>query len=133
VGKRVRLSFDPTVEFGGKMIGGVRLETPPGIVYEAPPASLAPSGAATLGLGTLSHSAAPGAPPAPVWDAARGAWVLPQTGPPSAAPAVSHQDTTWGGTPTLAQRINQAAPADEWVDTATGEVRSGEFNDPIPF
>ena len=35
-GKRVRLSFDPTVEFGGRAVGGVRLQTPPGVVYSPP-------------------------------------------------------------------------------------------------
>src|ERR1700675_5014274 len=40
VGQRVRISFDPTVEFGGRAVGGVRLQTPPGVIYSAAGAGL---------------------------------------------------------------------------------------------
>jgi hypothetical protein len=42
-----------------------------------------------------------------------------------------------GGAPTISQRIAAGSPtaaAAEWVDSSTGEVRTGDdFNDKIPF
>lgn len=144
VGGRVRLSFDPTVDFGGQAVGGVRLETPPGVIY---------SGAlADPGWGTAPAAAAPvpGRPPAPVWDEKRGQWIFPQ--PPAIAPrrppppvfneatgqwetvnpatgeiaapaparaAVPNpQDATWGGAPTMSQRM---APADGGAPASTND------------
>jgi hypothetical protein len=154
IGRRVRLSFDPTVEFGGRAVGGVRLETSPGVVY-TPAAHAAAWGGPPPGVPTAppqpvwdpvtnawvlpapapapapAPSAAP-RPPQPVWDAVSNSWVLP--GPAAAAPA---PDPMMGGAPTISQRIAAGSPtaaAAEWVDSSTGEVRTGDdFNDKIPF
>jgi hypothetical protein len=77
-GKKVRLYFDPAVKFGGEMVGGVGLRTPPGIVYAGP-------AAASGGWGGEAAPLAPvGAPPPPVWDAQAQVWVTRQ--PPAPAP-----------------------------------------------
>lgn len=167
VGQRVRLSFDPTVEFGGRAVGGVRLQTPPGLVY-TPGAGLPGWGAAP---GTTAPP--PGAPPAPVWDANRQVWVTQQ---PIAAPAPAQppppvwnaatgqwdvvnpstgeisapgpapgparvarpdpQAGTWGGAPTLSQRMDARPPADEWSGQSENPAPAGapaDFDDDIPF
>jgi hypothetical protein len=106
VGKRVRLSFDPTVEFGGRAVGGVKLQTPPGVVYAAVPAQSWGGAVAAPPGGTTVVPPPPGsAPPPTVWDGTK--WVLEQTqavpaqvaAPPAAAAG------TWGGAPTLSQRM----------------------------
>lgn len=99
VGKRVRLSFDPSVEFGGRAVGGVRLQTPPGVVYSAGAELHAGWGAAP--------AAVPGRPPPPVWDEKRQAWITPQ-------PAASHRPPppVW----------NEATQTWETVNPTTGEI-----------
>jgi hypothetical protein len=154
VGKRVRLSFDPTVEFGGRAVGGVRLQTPPGIVF-SPGAGLA-----GWGEGPGSPTAPPGAPPPPVWDAKRQTWV---TQAPIAAPAPSQppppvwnaatqswdvvnpstgeihrpvpaKDPLMGGAPTISQRIAAGAPKNEWTNSENPAPAGAlEFDDDIPF
>jgi hypothetical protein len=111
IGRRVQLYWDPTVQFGGKLVGGVRVR--------------------------LSRAAAgvPGAPAVPA-----GARFDPMTGKPLAAPAAPQPrfDPMTGQPLTGAAPPAAAAPAAEFVDTATGEVvaTSGidpEFDDDIPF
>ena len=103
VGRRVRLSFDPTVEFGGRAVGGVKLETEPGVVY-APGAVEAAWGA---------PAAVPGRPPAPVWDELRQIWVTPQP-VPQAAPSSSGKPPppVW----------NESTKSWETVNPQTGEI-----------
>lgn len=145
-GRKVRLSYDPTVEFGARAVGGVKIETPPGLVYVGQAAmpgwESAPTGPA----------APPGSPPPPVWDAARGVWVTQQpiaaprpsqppppvwnaatqtwdvvnpgtgeiVGAPRPAAKPNPQDATWGGTATLGERLS--TPADDgWGAVAPGE------------
>jgi hypothetical protein len=139
-GKRVRLSFDPTVMFGGRAVGGVKLETPAGVVYT-------PSAEGYPGWGEVPQGAA-GRPPAPIWDEKRQQWITPTPPPQSAAP---------GASPAVPAR----PPAPVWddatgkwvtVDPGTGEIAgqmpagrglaalagrttdpSGDFDDDIPF
>lgn len=162
-GKRVRLSYDPTVEFGGRAVGGVRLETPPGVVYTGAPdagAWGAPPAAAAV----------PGRPPAPVWDEQRGEWIIPAAPPVQAKrpppPVFNEANGQWemvnpntgeiahtsGGavpagqptvhqrSPTISERINGghppggAAPADEWGSLPqTSGAVREDFDDDIPF
>lgn len=103
VGKRVRISFDPTIEFGGRAVGGVRLQTPPGMVYK--PSEL------HAGWGE-SPGAVPGRPPAPVWDDKRQMWITPT--PPVASPAAAKRPP-----PPV---FNEATQQWETVDIATGEM-----------
>jgi hypothetical protein len=148
-GKRVRLSFDPTVMFGTQAVGGVRLETPPGVTYT-------PSAELHAGWGE-APAAVSGRLPAPVWDEQRGVWVTP---PPIAAPkssgrppapvwneATGQWETVNPGTgeiasqgrpKTISERVNQGHPAQ--VDTDWGTAAStvagaaeADFNDDIPF
>lgn len=146
VGKRVRLSYDPSVEFGGKLVGGVRVETQTGVVYRGAPA------AAAWG----DQPAVPGRPPAPVWDDKRRTWITPQAAPAQAsrpAPPVFNDATgQWEFVdpatgeiappapprhqppPTISQRVNAGAapPSDEgWGGVAPAHAE--DFNDDIPF
>jgi hypothetical protein len=134
VGKRVRISYDPAVEFGGRAVGGVRLETPAGVVYRP---SEAHNGWADAPVNGAAR------PPAPVWDEKRQIWVTPPQSAPSAAPASAPRPPppVW----------NEATKAWETVDGATGEIKgapgaefdkalgvdsggaSAEFDDKIPF
>jgi hypothetical protein len=141
-GKRVRLSFDPTVEFGGRAVGGVRLETPPGVVYN-------PSAELHAGWGD-APAAVPGRPPAPVWDDKRQMWITPQA-PPAPAPrppppvwneATQSWETVNPSTgeiaapvhqrpATISERVNAShPPAGDFGPLTPGEA---EFNDEIPF
>jgi hypothetical protein len=147
-GKRVKLYFDPKVEFGGRPVGGVGVATPPGIVYqgsaaagawEAPPGPAAPAGA----------------PPPPVWDGTK--WVFPTPPPAQAAPAMP-PPPVWDGTkwvvvdpstgemappkhvppPTISERINAgnppaAAEGDWGALPPRARDPNAEFDDDIPF
>jgi hypothetical protein len=75
IGKRVKLSYDPTVMFGDKAVGGVKLETPAGVVYNA----------AAHDASWGAPAAPPGAPPPPVWDDRRQQWIIQPAAPPAAA------------------------------------------------
>lgn len=160
-GARVRLSFDPTVMFGDKIIGGIKLVTPSGIVYD--PAAAGASGAwgapaagppgappppvwdGTKWVVSQPPPAAPRPPPPPVWNQVTGVWdtVNPATGeigPPSVAahaappppPPANPQDSTWGGAPTLGERM-AAPPADDWGRPAAPGAPPTDFDDDIPF
>lgn len=131
LGRRVRLSFDPAVEFGGRPVGGIRVQTPPGVVYSP--------GAALPGWGDAPATVG-GRPPAPIWDERRQVWVTPQPPPASAAPATPARPPPpiW----------NEATQSWEVVNPATGEIaapqgppptisqrvnQDEDFNDDIPF
>ena len=43
IGRKVRLSDDPTVDFGGKIVGGIKLEISKGKPVQAAPAAPPPS------------------------------------------------------------------------------------------
>lgn len=141
VGQRVRLSFDPSVEFGGKLVGGVRVETKTGVVYRGNP------NAAAWDSNPLT---VPGRPPPPVWDEKRQQWITPQAPPaaPSRPPppvwneAAQAWETVNPGTgeiaapvhqraPTISERVNQGHPPADGL----GPVGSpdNEFGDDIPF
>lgn len=148
IGKKVKLSFDPTVEFGGRAVGGVGLQTPHGVVYQAAE-GLAGWGAAPQG----SPADAASRPPPPVWDEKRQTWVTPQPAQAIARPRppqpvwnettqswdLPSQATQKTAPPlTISQRVAAAAqPATEFVDQATGEITTGaqtpDFDDAIPF
>jgi hypothetical protein len=152
-GKRVRLSYDPTVMMAGVPVGGVKISTPAGIVYdeaqnpnagawgEAPPGAPIPTGAKA---------------PVPVLNPATGVWELPAQKPPAQAarpptPVLNPATGQWElppqkhvPPPTISQRIAAGHPApatDEgWsdaakgtVDASTGEILPPEFDDDIPF
>lgn len=130
-GKRVRLVFDPTVIFGGQAVGGVKLETPPGVLFT-------PSADTIENWGTASNGHS--RPPQPIWDEKRQTWITPQAPPPKTAPATSTRppppvwneatqawETVHPGTgeiraPTISERVNAAHPAPQ-----------EDFNDEIPF
>jgi hypothetical protein len=142
MGKRVRLSFDPTVVFGGQAVGGVKLETPPGIIYTPNPE-----------IHTGWGEAPPGRPPAPVWDENRQMWITPQAPTPNAAPARppapvwDEASQSWltpgqpkpsGPPQTISQRVNAQHPEGQSFDPKTGEILQAgddpEFGHPeIPF
>jgi hypothetical protein len=103
VGQRIRLSYDPSVMFGDRAVGGVRLETPPGVLYTP--------GAALPGWGS-GPQPPPGAPPAPVWDAKRQLWVTPQ--PPQGIAAQAPPPPVW----------NPLTSSWETVNPGTGEIGS---------
>jgi hypothetical protein len=109
IGRRVQLYWDPTVQFGGKLVGGVRVR--------------------------LSRAAAGGVAAAVSIPAS--ARFDPMTGKPLAAPAAAQPrfDHMTGKPLTGAEPT--AAPAGEFVDTTTGEVTASgidaEFDDDIPF
>ena len=108
VGKRVRLSYDPTVIFAGRAVGGVKLETPPGVVFD--PAMLIPDGwgsAQGSAPGTLAR------PPAPIWDEQRQAWITPA---PIARPAASASRPP----PPV---FNELTGQWETMDVGSGEIR----------
>lgn len=109
IGRRVQLYWDPTVQFGGKLVGGVRVRL---------------SKAVTGGV------AAALAPPA-------GARFDSMTGAPLAAPAaVQPRFDPMTGQPLNGTAAPAAAPAGEFVDTTTGQITPGvdpEFDDEIPF
>lgn len=104
-GKRVRLSFDPTVVFGGQAVGGVKLETPPGIVFDASQMNAGAWGDAPASV--------PGRPPAPVWDEKRQMWITPN--PPVATPPSRPPPPVW----------NEATQSWETVNPGTGEIAQG--------
>ncbi len=138
-GKRVKLSYDPTITFGDKAVGGVKLQTSPGVVYN--PAQN-PHDAS---WGGPAPGAAPGgaaSPPVPVLNPATGQWELPAQRPAAPAPPVPVLNPATGQwelpaqkhvpPPTISQRVAAGQPSRETIDTATGEVVP-EFDDEIPF
>jgi len=153
VGKRVRLSFDATVRFGDRAVGGVRLQTPPGVIYT-------PGVGGHPGWGD-APAAVPGRPPAPVWDEKRQQWITPQptaAGVPDRPPppvwneATGAWETVNPGTgeiasaparaarpQTISERVNAGHPPagghDGWgpLPPQTAAAGSPEFDDDIPF
>lgn len=98
-GRKVRVSFDPTVKFGNVPLGSIKIEAEPGAVYAS--------------QGVLGGAApVPGRPPAPVWDEKRQQWVTPQPAPP--APSQRPPPPVW----------NAATGAWETVNPGTGEIAS---------
>lgn len=111
VGRRVRLSYDPSVEFGGKLVGGVRVETQAGVVYK-------PSPLVSGAVWGDAPKAPPGAPPPPVWDEKRQMWITPA--PPVAAAPSRPPPPVW----------NEATKQWETVDTRTGEIAAPAHRPP---
>lgn len=113
IGKRIRISFDPSVEFGGRAVGGICLQTPPGVIYTP--------GAGLPGWGE-APAAVPGRPPQPIWDQKRQQWITPQAAaqqaPLPTAPA-RPPPPVW----------NEATQQWETVNPGTGEIGGRE---PIP-
>jgi hypothetical protein len=139
-GKKVRLFFDPNIEFGGRAVGGVGIKTPAGVVYRgdpnagawgAPAQTAAPAGAPPPPVWDGTQwvtQPAPARPPAPVWDGTKWVVVDPSTGeiaPPKHVPP-----------PTISQRVNANHPpaADPgWDNAPPGAGGEADFNDDIPF
>lgn len=103
IGRRIQIYFDPTIEFGGRPVGGVGIRTEPGVVYQ---------GGAGSGWGA-PVATVPGRPPPPVWDDKRQQWITPQAPPaiPAAAP-VRPPPPVW----------NEATGQWEVVSPQTGEI-----------
>ena len=106
VGGRVRMSFDPTVMMGGKLIGGIKIEV------RKPPVAALPAAGGVQGQGGPSG--------APRFDPMTGQPLLQPAAPPPAtwreqADAQSPAPATVSGSP-------RAAPAP-----------NPEFDDDIPF
>jgi len=156
-GKKVRIYFDPKVEFGGRPVGGVGIQTPPGAIFRGTPNAAAwgdaphpqtPAGAPPPPVwdGTkwvvqqpAPAAAAPARPPPPVWNATSQAWetVNPQTGEISAPAAPVHQRP-----PTISERVNAGHPPTTdggWgaltptSDPTSAAPAAPEFDDDIPF
>jgi hypothetical protein len=151
-GKRVKLYFDPKVEFGGRAVGGVAVATPPGVIYQGatghagwgdapqtPPGAPPPAvwdGQRQMWITSQPPAAAPPTeplrPPAPVWDGSKWVTVDPSTGEMSAPP--KHERA-----PTISERINAGHPAkaqdDGWGGQPPPRTRdpNAEFDDDIPF
>lgn len=142
-GKKVKLSFDPTVEFGGRRIGGVRLDTPRGIVYQGVPASSAawdssgdpapekgPNGTWIL-PGQPGHSRyqSPQSTAEPQPEKVNGLWVLPGQpghstyGMPAAEPVPVRVNGQWILPGQPGYPSSQAPSADAAFDQSTGEIR----------
>lgn len=99
-GKKIKLYFDPAIEFGGRPVGGVGIKTPPGVIFNAAAQAAAWGGPAPV----------PGRPPAPVWDERRQMWITPK--PPDAPPPSRPPPPVW----------NDATQTWETVNPATGEI-----------
>jgi len=100
-GRRVRLTYDPTVTMAGQVTGGIKLTC------------------STQGGVRPNGHAAPlpaGAPPPPVWDGTK--WVM-QPPPPAQPPP-----PVWDGTQWVVQGPGAPAGA-EFVDQSTGEITPG--------
>jgi hypothetical protein len=152
-GKKVKLYFDPKVEFGGRPVGGVAVATPPGAVYQAT--------AAQAGWGDAPQTPA-GRPPPPVWDEKRQMYVTvtppvaaPGLGPPRRPPPPVWNDATqaWETVdpgsgeiappkhvppPTISERVNAGNPVpqdDGWGAVQPQRVRdpNADFDDDIQF
>lgn len=144
-GKKVRLSFDPAVMFGGQMVGGVKLETPQGVIYEPPQG-------AEAGWGEAPAGSPAARPPAPVWDAKRQMWITPQP-PATAAPAPANRPPppVWNAATGQWETVNPSTgeiggqmPAGRGLAVLAGREgtpaddgfaseAAADFNDPIPF
>lgn len=126
-GKRVKIYFDPNVEFGGRLVGGVGIKTSPGVVWQGADPNSGSWGDAPA-VATAQRRQ-----PQPVWDDKRQAWITPA--PPPAAvrrppPPVFNEATGKWETQDAPPRrppapvFNEATG--EWdvpvVDAATGEV-----------
>lgn len=141
-GKRVKLSFDPTVEFGGRRIGGVRLDTPRGIVWQG--AAAANAGWDSAGEpvpergangtwilpGQPGHSQYRTAPAAaePQPEKVNGQWVLPgqpghSTYRAAAEPVPVKVNGQWVLPGQPGYPGGQAPAADAEFDPSTGEIR----------
>lgn len=129
-GKRVKIFFDPNVEFGGRLVGGVGVKTPPGIVWQGADPNSGSWGDAPAGSAQRQ-------PPQPVWDEKRQAWITPAP-PPAAArrppPPVWNEATqSWEAPPAAATMVNPVRrppppvfneTTGQWetVDPHTGEM-----------
>lgn len=109
IGRRVKLYWDPAVQFGGKLVGGVRVRL--SMAAAAPGALSAPAGARFDPM--TGKPLAPPSPPQP-------ARFDPMTGQPLQAAAPQPRFDPNTGAP-LNGAAAPAAPMGA-VDTATGEV-----------
>jgi hypothetical protein len=124
-GKRIKIYFDPNVEFGGRLVGGVGIKTSPGVVWQGADPNSGSWGDAPAGSAQRQ-------PPQPVWDDKRQAWITPPPPPQAAArrppPPVFNEVTQQWETPAPVPRrppppvFNEATGQWETVDIATGEV-----------
>jgi hypothetical protein len=133
--KKVRLSYDPTVLMAGQMVGGLKLTTPAGIVWDP---SRNPH-AAAWGDAPAPQGAQGGpSPPKPVLNRETGLWELPAQAPAAPVPVLNQATGQWElpaqkhvPPKTMGQRINEGHPPGAGtVNTATGEV---DFDDEIRF
>jgi hypothetical protein len=133
--KKVRLSYDPTVMMAGQVVGGVKLTTPAGIVWDP---SRNPH-AAAWGDAPAPQGAQGGpSPPKPVLNRETGLWELPAQVVAAPVPVLNQATGQWElpaqkhvPPKTMGQRINEGHPPGAGtVNTATGEV---DFDDEIPF
>lgn len=129
-GRRVRLTFDPTVTMAGQVVGGIKLTCSTAGVTAARAAAGGP----------VARSAAPPGTPAPPvaqWDGTR--WVLPEPSPPpnaefdqSTGEILQQAQQPVPRRPlTISERVNAGNPPVGGL----GPVGSAdnEFGDDIPF
>lgn len=151
-GKRVRLTYDPTVQMAGQVVGGIKLtcSTQAGA---RPNGQAVPPGAPPPpvwnGTAWVTQAPPPSQPPPPVWDAVNNRWVVstpsPAAAPPGAQEFVDHSTgeiTSQASpaapvqrhvrAPTISERVNQDhPPADYTAFPPPGSP--AEFDDDIPF
>lgn len=159
-GKRIRMSYDPTVMMAGELVGGIKVSTPAGIIWDPAQNPHAASwGDAPVG----TPAAGADQPPKAVFNPQTGQWVLPPQRLPAPGagqppqPVKNPVTGLWELPPqkhvppkTIGQRVAEGNPrgaggtADrDWggpgggesVDTSSGEILTGneEFDDDIPF
>lgn len=130
IGRRVQLYWDPTVQFGGKLVGGVRVRLSRLAAGGVAAALSAPAGARFDPM--TGQPLTPPVTPSP-------ARFDPMTGQPLTAPAPGPRFDPNTGAPLGGAATTAAAPAQEFVDTSTGEIApvdpnfDPEFDDDIPF
>lgn len=127
-GKKVKIYFDPNVEFGGRLVGGVGIKTSPGVVWQGADPNSGSWGDAPAGTAQRQ-------PPQPIWDDKRQAWITPAIAPAAVRrppPPVFNAATGQWETQVVAPRRPPMPVFNEttgqWdvpgVDAATGEVTS---------
>ena len=143
-GKRVKLTFDPTVMMSGQVIGGIKLECSTqgqqrGNGHAAVPPG-APPPPVWNGTAWVTQAPAPAPPQPPVWDGTR--WVVQGAPPPAGAEFDSgtgeiHQEAPparQARPQTISERVNQEHPPAAGYETFPPPGSPSEFDDTdIPF
>lgn len=143
-GRRVRLTYDPTVQMAGQVVGGIKLtcSTAGGVRPNGHPALPpgAPPPPVWNGTAWITQAPPPAQPPPPVWDGTK--WVVQGLPPPAGAEFVDAAtgEITQGAparpvhvrAPTISERVNQEHPPADYA-TFPPPSSPAEFDDDIPF